>query len=106
MWRRPRLALSPVDAVIAAHGQVQALGVGERSALDLAHAAPGNIRWVVVLLRAGDFAALAADALRHVEVEAVLLPVFTLRYMCGRPPKGLTCERKSDSCQLLTALAK
>ena len=65
-----------LEAVIAAHRQVPALGFGINSAFDLADTAPVELRRVAVLLIAGHDAAFAADALGHVEVEAVLLAGF------------------------------
>ena len=50
--------------------------MGPGAAFDLADAAPAKIGGVSVLLVAGDLAGTAADALRHVEVEAVLLAGF------------------------------
>ena len=43
------------------------------AAFNFTHAPPVDGRGISVLLIAGDDAAFAADALRHVEVEAVLL---------------------------------
>lgn len=43
------------------------------SALNLAHTSPENIRRIPVLLIACNHAALASDALRHIEVKPVLL---------------------------------
>ena len=65
-----------LDAVVAAHRKVMALRVGIVAAFHLAHAPPVEFRRVAVLLVAGHHAAFAADALRHVEVEAVLLARF------------------------------
>ena len=59
--------------MVAAHREVEALSERVRAAFDLADPAPVQMRWSVVLFVAGDLAAVAADALRHVEVEAVLL---------------------------------
>ena len=64
------------ETVVAAHGEVEAVGVGLGAAFDLADAAPAKIGWSVVLLVAGDLAGAAADALGHVEVEAVLFARF------------------------------
>jgi hypothetical protein len=63
-----------IQAVITAHGQVVALGVGINAALNLPDASPMNVRRVTVLLVAGDFTGAASNAFRHVEVETVLLP--------------------------------
>jgi hypothetical protein len=59
--------------VVAAHGEIQPLGEGIDAAFNLADTAPVEIGGIIVLFVAGDLAAVAADALRHVEVEAVLL---------------------------------
>ena len=45
-------------------------------ALDFAHAPPVDRRRIAVLFVAGHHAALAADALRHVEVKAILFAGF------------------------------
>jgi hypothetical protein len=59
---------------------------GIRSAFDLTDSAPVNIRRISVLLVAGDFAAVAPDALRHVEVESILLmPAQFVRQWNGGP---------------------
>ncbi len=50
-----------------------AAGIGVGAAFNLADAAPANLCRVSVLLVAGNLAGAAADALGHVEVEAVLL---------------------------------
>lgn len=62
-----------VEAVVAGHGKIGAMGVGEGAAFELADAPPLDIGGVAVLLVAGDLTGAAADALGHVEVEAVLL---------------------------------
>lgn len=59
------------------------------TALDLSNTAPVDFRWVSVLLVAGDHAALAADALRHVKVKAMLFSCF--RQAVGN--SGEDCER-------------
>ncbi len=61
--------------MVAADREIEALRERVRAAFDFADAAPVNVRGIVVLLIAGHFATMAADALRHVEVEAVLLAV-------------------------------
>jgi hypothetical protein len=48
------------------------LGIGIVAAFDFADAPPVEFRGIAILLIAGDNAAFAADALRHVEVETVL----------------------------------
>src|SRR6185437_2412692 len=62
------------QTVVATHGKVEPLCERVRSALDLADAAPIHVERIAVLLGAGHFAAPASNALRHVEVEPVLLP--------------------------------
>src|SRR6266852_4832536 len=64
------------EAVVAAHGEVEAVGVRPYAAFDFADTTPAKIGWSVVLLIAGDFAGAAANAFRHVEVETVLLAGF------------------------------
>lgn len=59
--------------VIAADGEVVALGEGVRATFDLSHSPPEYVGRIAVLFVAGYDAALAADALRHVEVKAILL---------------------------------
>jgi hypothetical protein len=73
------------EAVVAAHGEVEAVGVGPRSPFDLADAAPAKIGWSIVLLVACDLARTAAYALGHVEVETILFARFerTIGYECG-----------------------
>lgn len=61
------------EAVIAANGEIMALSERVSSAFDLAHASPENVGRIAILLVACNNAALAADALRHVEVKPVLL---------------------------------
>ena len=78
-----RAALDAVgaEAMVAAHREIEALGVRVGAAFDLADAPPADVGGRVVLLVAGDLAGAAADALGHVEVEAVLFAGFerTLR---------------------------
>ncbi len=59
--------------MVATHGEVVARGVGEVASFDFAHTPPVHRGGIAVLLAAGYDAALAADALRHVEVKAILL---------------------------------
>jgi hypothetical protein len=59
--------------MIAAHREIVAKRIRVGSAFDFPHAAPENIRGVPILLVAGHHATLAADALGHVEVKAILL---------------------------------
>jgi hypothetical protein len=65
-----------LQAVVAAHRQVQAMRIGIPSAFDLSHPSPIDVRRISVLLVAGYNAALATDALRHIKVKAVLLAGF------------------------------
>jgi len=90
-----------VETVIAAHGEVVALGVGIDSSLDLADATPENIGRVAILFVARDLAGATPDALRHIEVEAVLF-AFTQRTIwdkegahgvCGLEGLVEVCER-------------
>jgi hypothetical protein len=62
--------------VVAAHGEIEAVGVGPRAPFDLADAAPAKIGWSIVLLVACDLARTAADAPGHVEVETILFARF------------------------------
>ena len=62
--------------MIAAHRQMKPLRVRVPAALNFANASPINVRGIPVLLVASDDATLAADALRHVKVKAVLLANF------------------------------
>src|SRR5260370_37144251 len=62
-----------LETMIAAHGNVPALRVRINAAFDLADASPIEFRWVAILLVARHHAAFATDALRHIEVEAILL---------------------------------
>jgi len=55
---------------------VQALCIRVPSTLDFSDAPPVDLRGIPVLLVARDNATLAADALRHVEVKAVLFAKF------------------------------
>jgi hypothetical protein len=52
---------------------MEALGVWIPSPFDFSHATPVNFRWISVLFVARHNAALAADALAHVEVKPILL---------------------------------
>jgi hypothetical protein len=62
------------EAVMAPHRKVEPRCVGPRTTFDLANASPSDVRGVSILLIARHFAGAASDALRHVEVESVLLP--------------------------------
>ena len=70
--RAPRHA-GGFKAVVTAHRQIVAERIWINAALNLAHPPPENIRGIAILLVAGHHAALAPDALGHVEVKAVLL---------------------------------
>ena len=70
---RAALQAIGIEAMVAAHREVVAAGVGVDAAFNLADAPPANICGISVLLVAGNLAGAAADALRHIEVEAVLL---------------------------------
>jgi len=61
-----------IQAVVAPHREVEPLRIGVLATFDFTDAPPVHFERVAVLRRAGDFAAPAADALRHVEVEPVL----------------------------------
>ncbi len=64
------------QAMIAAHGKVIALGIRVMPAFHLTNAPPVDGGRIPVLLIARHYAALATDALGHVEVKAVLLAGF------------------------------
>ena len=59
--------------MIAAHGNVKPARVRIPASLNFTDTAPVDLRWIAVLLITGDDTALASDALRHVEMEPVLL---------------------------------
>ena len=65
--------------MVAAHREIVALRVRIVAAFHFAHAPPVEIGGVAVLFVAGNHTALAADALRHVEVEAVLFALLRAR---------------------------
>jgi D-aminopeptidase len=67
-----------LEAVVAPHRQVRAVHRRKPAALNLTNTPPVDRRRVGVLFVAGDDAALAADALRHVHMKTVLLA------LCGR----------------------
>jgi hypothetical protein len=50
------------EAVIATHGEIEAVGVGVGTAFDLSNAPPAEICGGIVLLVAGDLAGPATDA--------------------------------------------
>jgi hypothetical protein len=62
--------------MVAAHGEVEAVGVRPYATFDFADTAPAKIGWGIVLLVAGDLAGTAANAFGHVEVETVLFAGF------------------------------
>src|SRR5215467_11413699 len=83
------------EAVVAAHGEIEARSEGPDAAFDFADPAPAYVSGVAVLLVARDLTGAAADALGHVEMEAVLLAgaKFALRnercfYFGGREGLG------------------
>jgi hypothetical protein len=51
---------------------MQTLRIRIPAALDFTHAPPIDVRWIAVLFVAGHDAALATNALAHVEVKAEL----------------------------------
>jgi hypothetical protein len=75
--------------VIAAHRQVIALRIRVIATLHFAHAPPIERCWITVLLIASNHAALAADALRHIEVKAILLTRFQGSHGYQRPALDL-----------------
>ena len=60
------------EAVVAAHGEIVAVCIGPSAAFDLANSPPAEIGRVAVLFIACDLAGAAADALCHIDMEAVL----------------------------------
>ena len=58
--------------MVAAHRKMEALGIGIKATLDFPHPPPVNIGGISVLLITSHDTALAANALRHVEVETIL----------------------------------
>ena len=80
--------------MIAAHREVMALRVRIVAAFHFAHAPPVEFRGISVLLVAGHHAALAADALRHVEVKAVLFAVFERTRRDQRPGLDLDLHQR------------
>ncbi len=83
-----------LHAVIAAHREIVALRVRVVPAFDFADAPPVDARGIAVLLVARHHAALAADALRHIEVKAILLTGSGLR--AGMSWSGVVRIRISD----------
>ncbi len=72
-----------IDAVVAAHGVKEQQSIREAPSLHLAHTAPFDIAWVVILLIARHFTTTASDARRSIEVEAVLFPFIQRRDIDG-----------------------
>src|SRR6185436_7067558 len=70
---RAALQTRRLQTVVAADRHVRSLRVRIPAAFDLSDAPPVDRRGIAVLFVAGDHAALAADALAHVDVKAVLL---------------------------------
>ena len=93
-----------IEAMVAAHGKIVALGIGIGAALDLANAAPANLCGISILLVAGNLAGAAADALGHVEVEAVLLS--WLEWPVGNEHRGELRQRGRRRCQWLEEVLK
>jgi hypothetical protein len=62
-----------LETMVASHREIRARRLWKEATLDLSDAPPVDRRRIAVLLVAGDDTALAADALAHVDVEAVLL---------------------------------
>jgi hypothetical protein len=58
--------------MIATHRKVMPPRIGISTAFDLANAAPQNVRGISVLLVTRHDAALATNALGHIEVESIL----------------------------------
>ena len=67
--------------MVASHRQIQAVRIGIPPAFDFSHPAPVDFGGIPVLLVTRYDAALAPNALRHVEMKAVLLAILrrTLR---------------------------
>ena len=80
---RASVEASGVYAVVTAHRVEELKSVWEASGLHLSDAAPLDLCRIVVLLVAGHFTAVAPHTCRHIEVEAVLLSRFRLRYVDG-----------------------
>src|SRR5690348_5035070 len=59
--------------MIASYGEIQTAGVRIEAAFDFTYTTPVDLCWIPILLIAGDYTTLAADALSHVEMESVLL---------------------------------
>jgi hypothetical protein len=92
-----------LDAVIAAHREIRAMGLRVKAALDLADAPPVDGGGVGVLLVAGDDTALAADALAHIEVKSILLaaPRRTQRHVGGWLRCGCRARGREHECDAI-----
>jgi hypothetical protein len=62
--------------MVTTHREVETLRVGIPSAFDFPYAPPVDVGRISILLIAGHNAALAANALRHVEVKTILFARF------------------------------
>jgi hypothetical protein len=60
------------------------------SAFDLADTSPENVRWIAILFVASDDTAFASNALRHVEMKAILLTG------CGRSRHPALCSNSAE----------
>src|SRR6185369_13533467 len=70
---RASLQTGRFQAVVAAHGEVKSLSERVGPAFDFTNTPPVHVSRIVILLIACHLTAVATDALRHVEVEPVLL---------------------------------
>jgi RNA polymerase sigma factor (sigma-70 family) len=96
-------SMNPHD-LVAAHGKIVAAGIGVGAAFNLANAPPANLCGISVLLVAGNLAGAAADALCHVEVEAVLLPWF--ERPVGNEHRGERRQGSRGRCKWLEKVVK
>src|SRR5437762_11449802 len=78
--------------MVAAHREMESLCVGIKAALDFSDSPPINFSWISVLLIASHHAAFAADALRHIEVKAILLA------QLQRPLRNQRWRRQRRDC--------
>ena len=84
--------------MVATHRKIVTARIGVNATLDFADAPPVKICRITVLFITRDFAGAAAYALRHVEVEAVLLSgrERTVRHQCLRGFRLVQwCDRDS-----------
>jgi hypothetical protein len=72
IYRAPGHA-SRFKAVVTAHREIVSKRIRISAAFNLAHTTPENVRRIAVLLITRNNAALAPDALCHIEVKSVLL---------------------------------